>query len=1133
MKAAGLPGLPARGLREQPLLLGSPVGGGSCGPRRPVVPAASLHGNSIATVSSSYHGGGSGRGVGSTTTSSSSNRAVLVPQQQLRRRAAGVVVRAGAAAEAALEVSPQTPHLTMPPHRSERLPTPRQAARPTVSPHPFRSCHATAQASEQPAAVEVVQQMAAAAPTSTAIATAPTTTTTAGSAAAVVVAPLPEKNFGILRGGRYPFLYDNVYGLPIVRQVASYGEVLEGLRTGRIVEVLWFQDPPGVTPTTAAPRASADGRCLLRYASGQVKQSVIPAGEPRIMQAIEEHGALASLIPLEPRHVPELALMAEEVRQQRALYGAAEAAGGGDGTAALEREPYTGVPVEAPEGLRRGPAVAPTPLEAVMVYGTREQLQETLQDNFESAADDVAELLARRQALLQAQADMAAAAEADASRRRSDGDAVGTAAGGGGLLGSGFGVGAWLDNIRLSNEQQALVLKTVPLLGPVVGSAFIIGLYLLARLVKGDLTDRLKMMDSEAEKKKKLALKEARIAFLEEEVPGLVVKGATLDDIRKRCAAVNSRLGPKLEIADSEVVSTYEACRALLSEGVDLSAASSSAATASLAQMESDERLAAATAGEGGGEDGGVNALMEMSKLNTARIRKATDTKILDVKKRVREARRKLKRDSKVQMSDEIIFFDDVAGNAQAKVELMEVVDFFKTPEKFKACGARPPKGVLLVGPPGNGKTLMARAVAGESGVAFISSSAAEFIEMYMGLGAARVRDLFNTARSVAPCIIFIDELDAVGRQRQGGGKSNDERDNTVNQLLTEMDGFEAEQQGIVVMGATNRKDVLDTALTRPGRFDRSIEVRRPDFQGRLEAVKVHLRDKPIAADIDYFSLAGLMGGMSGAQIAGVTNSACFLASREGRPEVSQADLELAIEQAKYGRSVDQHRFVGAARRRRFAVMEAGISLAATLLPAIEPVEYVTIAPSTRSPLGRTVLEPHIGRYTTGVWTARYLREQLLVQLAGRGAEEVVLGREELSSLQQHRLQFARQIAYKMVNAGMSEHPDYQHIRGLGQNYLDPSSEPGRFTQYTITTEFNQTRSEAVDVDMEVEASLNGGYQEVVALLRRNRAALDALIELLLEREKVSGREVVEVVERLGHPDDLARRAKWAGYQLL
>ncbi|KAI8462879.1 MAG: P-loop containing nucleoside triphosphate hydrolase protein [Monoraphidium minutum] len=461
----------------------------------------------------------------------------------------------------------------------------------------------------------------------------------------------------------------------------------------------------------------------------------------------------------------------------------------------------------------------------------------------------------------------------------------------------------------------------------------------------------------------------------------------------------------------------------------------------------------------------------------------------------------------------------------------MEVVDFFRQPEKFRTSGAKAPKGVLLVGPPGNGKTLMARAVAGESGVAFISSSASEFIEMYMGLGAARVRDLFNTARKLAPCIIFIDELDAVGRARRSGAKGgNDERDNTVNQLLTELDGFEAERMGIVVMGATNRKDVLDAALTRPGRFDRSIEVLRPDYKGRLEGIKVHLRDKPIAADIDYTRLAVLTGGMSGAQIAGVANSACFLASREGRSEVLMEDLEKAIDQGRFGKTYEQHSFVSPARKKRFAVMEASISLAATLLPAIERVERVTIAPSAKSPIGRTVLEPNIARYTTGVWTKAYLQQQLLVALAGRAGEEVVFGVDELSSLNQARLQLARQITHKMLNAGMSAHPDFENLRTLGHNYMDPSMEQSRWTQYTVTLDANQSRSEWVDTDMELEALLNDGYAQAKALIERNRPALDALVEALLEEEALLGDRVRAIVEAHGHAQDLAAREE--GMQL-
>ncbi|PNW83795.1 hypothetical protein CHLRE_04g217800v5 [Chlamydomonas reinhardtii] len=345
--------------------------------------------------------------------------------------------------------------------------------------------------------------------------------------ATAVVAPLPEKNYGSLRGGRWPFLYDNVYGLPVVRQVASYGEVLEGIRTGRISQVLWFQAPRAVTASAAAPPpglggpqqpqppplASPDGRCLVRFANGQVKQAVIPPGEPRISQALQQYGTAVSYIPLEPRYMPELAAMRAR--------GAQEAVLGEVDTGAVA------TPVELPEDERRGAAVGPTAFEAVAAYGSPEQLAAALDDNYQAAAGQVAALLAEREAWVAEQEALEAAARAE----RSMSDRAGGGGGGGGTAlvpSGGFSVGAWLDSIQLTNEQQAMVLKYVPILGPILGSGFIIGLYLLARLVKGDLTDRLKMMDSEADKKKKTALKEARIAFLEEEVPGLVAKGASL-----------------------------------------------------------------------------------------------------------------------------------------------------------------------------------------------------------------------------------------------------------------------------------------------------------------------------------------------------------------------------------------------------------------------------------------------------------------------------------------------------------------------------------------------------------------------------------------------------------------------------
>jgi len=917
-----------------------------------------------------------------------------------------------------------------------------------------------------------------------------------GPAPTLVVEPLPEKNLGVLKGGRWPFTYDPVYGLPVVGEVRTYGAVLRGVREGRVAELLWF--PADKNPS----QAPVSGRCLVRYVDGGVAQSVIPPSDLRMREAMRAHAVKATVLPPEPR----------------------EWVNDGPWGNSLGRWYKANVEYfESQDELaRRGPRVGPTDVETVNALPEWSDARQQLIDR------DVAEY----------EAIVASALRLDTE----DWDAYVKAGPGGGFsrdeaakydamqappekqLG-------WADKIMVNQEMQAMIMRYVPIVGPIFGSAFIIGLYMLSRLVKGDLTDRMKMMSQEEDKRKRTQLKEARLAFLEEELPALVAKGATLAQAQAKAKEINAKLGSKLEISDTEVAQTYEACVGLLKEGLDIAGAStsSSAADRILAEEEAREKATAQKAAQegadgGGGEQSDMDALMEMGKLNTARIRKATDPKIMDVKRRVRQARRALKRESKVQLNDEIIFFDDVAGNAEAKVELLEIVDFFRKPEKFKSSGAKAPKGVLLVGPPGNGKTLMARAVAGESGVAFISCSASEFIEMYMGLGAARVRDVFQTARKLAPCIIFIDELDAVGRARRGGGAGNDERDNTVNQLLTEMDGFEAEQQGIVVMGATNRMDVLDAALTRPGRFDRAIEVRRPNFQGRLEAVKVHLRDKPIAHDIDYAALAALTGGMSGAQIAGVCNTSSFIASREGRTEITQADMRAAVEQSKYGRASDVHKFVSPLRKKRMAVMEGSISLVATLLPAIEPVDYVTIMPSAKSPIGRTVLKPNIGRYTTGMWTKRYLREQLLVALAGRAGEELVYGVDELSSLNQHRLMLARQIATKMLNAGMSDHPDFSNLRTLGDQWLDGSSEVGRFTTYTITHDNNQTRSEWVDTDLEMEALLNDSYARVKEMLARNRAALDVLVDSLVAQERMEGSQVAEIVEKHCVAQDIEAR---------
>ncbi|KAJ9527710.1 hypothetical protein QJQ45_025987 [Haematococcus lacustris] len=919
-------------------------------------------------------------------------------------------------------------------------------------------------------------------------------------------------------GASWPFTYDPVYGLPVVNDVATYSAVLRGIREGQVAELLWFQAPD------LASRTLLEGRCLVRYHNGRVQQSAVPRVDSRVVEAMRAAGVKASLIPLEPRQgggrVGQHSAVLDNQGQWPAVGDVFDDDAPYSHPFARWYQRHVAFPQQAPVSRRRGPQVAPTVSQLYLLPGEEKDRAARLQAQMDAtqAELDVAqrmdteewdEYLAGGKPAFRGETQPGEEPQAQVAKR------------------------SWTNNIQISQETQALIIRWVPILGPLLGSAFIIGLYMLSRLVKGDLTDRMNMMNQEDEKRKKSQLKEVRTAFLEEELPALVAKGITLEEAQKRTAAINKRLGAKLQIGEQELASTWEACQLLLKEGADLSGGSTSASAASKLLAEEDARQEAAVRqsgaegggdGQGGGND--MDALMEMGKLNTARIRKATDPKIMEVKKRVRQARRALKRESKVQLSDEVIFFDDVAGNAEAKVQLAEVVDFFNQPQKFKASGARAPKGVLLVGSPGNGKTLMARAVAGESGVAFISSSASEFIEMYMGLGAARVRDVFQTARKLAPCIIFIDELDAVGRARRGGGGGggNDERDNTVNQLLAELDGFEAEQQGIVVMAATNRKDVLDSALTRPGRFDRSIEVRRPDFQGRLEAVKVHLRDKPIAPDIDYRELASLSGGMSGAQVAGMCNAGAFLASREGRTEVRMEDLRRAADMSKYGVRPEVNSFLSPARRQRLALVEAGICLVASLLPAIEPVDYVTALPSARSPVGRTVLKPNVGRYTTGVWTKRYLREQLLLALAGRAAEELVMGRDELSSLHQYRLMLARQIAHKLLNAGMSDHPDFANLRALGDQHLDPSFEPGRYQVTTVQTDYNQTRSEWVDVDMEMHALLNDSYSAVKNMVERNRACLDRLAELLNERTRVEGDEIRAVVEQLGCKEDLVVR---------
>jgi cell division protease FtsH len=1115
----------------------------------------------------------------------------LLQQQQQQQEAAAAAAAAAARAAAktaataapaaeALASPPDLSSLTAPPtkQQQQKQPAPKQQQAPSPPPAAKR---------QQAAAAPVATAPAQATPSSRSpwplsslqqrLGLGSTTTTDAPPPPKPLPGPpapppmpraapplLPELDHsGVLRGGRYPFAFDPVYGLPVVRDVLSHAQLLRDVRTGQ-VEALYFfggggsTGAPGGTfapeqagpPGSGLPSAAASGRCLVRYRDGRVAQAVVPPDDTRTQYALAAHGVRSVPLPPEPRHVPAVAA---------ADTGLRNGTGRNLGLRPFERlwRSLVGYQESDEASGRRGPRLGPTHGEVLLGTGGErgEVLRKEAADKAASelrAFVDAAERIPTEEwAEHTDRVAREAAGFQGLSSSRGGGNAAAAAAkaeageAGGGGASSTTKKESWADRIVVSQSAQAALAKYVPILGPVVGSAFIVGLYLVARLLRGDLTDRLRMMDAEEEKRRRTALREARIAFLEEELPALVAGGASQEQLEARLKEVNKRLGDKFEIGLLEMQGTVDAVGVILAEGgLDRKAMAAGAGAAErlLREEEAVQREKAAAEGEGGGggEGGGegaaaADAMADMAKLNTARVRKAIDPKVLDVKKRVRAARRSLKRESKVQLTDEIVFFDDVAGNTDAKVALMEIVDFFRRPDRFRLSGAKVPKGVLLVGPPGNGKTLMARAVAGEAGVAFISSSASEFIEMYMGLGAARVRDLFATARGLAPCIIFIDEIDAVGRARRGGsasgggqsgGGGNDERDNTVNQLLTELDGFEAERAGIVVMAATNRKDVLDAALTRPGRFDRSIEVRRPDFKGRMEGIAVHLRDRPLADDVNMIKLSLMTGGLSGAQLAGVCNTACFLASRDGRQEIQQSDVVRALEMSREGKGAnDAAAYVSPSRRARLATIEAGVCVAATLLPAIEPIDRATAKPSPRSPVGRTILMPSVMRHTTGIWTRRYLREQLVLSLAGRAAEELAYGVEEMSTLHQAKLMLARQIATKMLNSGFSDHPDFAHLRTLGPVYYDPGPEPHTWDRTTVITDEHMTDDEHVDVDMELEALLNGSYAEAKELVRRNRAAVDAVAEVLRAAEdEVDGEVIRAVVKREADREDWKRR---------
>ncbi|MFO0842738.1 MAG: ATP-dependent zinc metalloprotease FtsH [Gemmataceae bacterium] len=445
------------------------------------------------------------------------------------------------------------------------------------------------------------------------------------------------------------------------------------------------------------------------------------------------------------------------------------------------------------------------------------------------------------------------------------------------------------------------------------------------------------------------------------------------------------------------------------------------------------------------------------------------------------------------------ITFRDVAGIDEAVAELREVVDFLKYPEKYQALGGRIPKGVLLVGPPGTGKTLLARAVAGEAHVPFFSLSGSDFVEMFVGVGAARVRDLFNQAESKAPCIVFIDELDALGKTRAGatiGG--HDEREQTLNQLLVEMDGFDV-NRGVILMGATNRPETVDAALLRPGRFDRTVVVDRPDINGREAILRVHIRDVRLGDNVDLRRVASLTPGMVGADLANLVNEAALLAARAGKADVMMADFEEAIERGAVGLE-RKSRIMNAEEKQRVAYHEAGHALVACLLPNTHPVHKITIIPRGVGNLGYVLSRPDEDRYLV---TRSELLSKIKVALGGTVAEELVF--QEVTSGATSDLEKASDIARRMVTQfGMSR---------LGRVSYHDASGPGYLAgQYGGEGERYHSPETAREIDLEVRAIIDEATAVVRDLLGHSRATLETIARKLIEKEVIDGRELREIL---------------------
>ncbi|MGB6297416.1 MAG: ATP-dependent zinc metalloprotease FtsH2 [Rivularia sp. (in: cyanobacteria)] len=443
------------------------------------------------------------------------------------------------------------------------------------------------------------------------------------------------------------------------------------------------------------------------------------------------------------------------------------------------------------------------------------------------------------------------------------------------------------------------------------------------------------------------------------------------------------------------------------------------------------------------------------------------------------------------------VMFDDVAGIEEAKEELGEVVTFLKQPEKFTAVGARIPKGVLLVGPPGTGKTLLAKAIAGEAGVPFFSISGSEFVEMFVGVGASRVRDLFKKAKDNAPCIIFIDEIDAVGRQRGAGiGGGNDEREQTLNQLLTEMDGFEG-NTGIIIIAATNRPDVLDAALLRPGRFDRQVIVDAPDIKGRLEILEVHARNKKLSPDVSLEAIARRTPGFTGADLANLLNEAAILTARRRKEGITLTEIDDAVDRVVAG--MEGTPLVDSKSKRLIAYHEVGHALVGTLIKDHDPVQKVTLIPRGQAQ-GLTWFTPSEDQ---GLISRSQLKARIAGALGGRAAEQVIFGRDEITTGAGNDLQQVTGMARQMVTRfGMSD---------LGPLSLE-SQQGEVFLGRDWTTRSEYSESIAARIDSQVRAIVDDRYQATLQIMREHRSLMDRLVDLLIEKETIDGDEFRQIV---------------------